>query len=249
METKDITSNFKPNWKLTLFYLLFLPLLVGLGFWQLYRADYKQGLQDLYDQRVVAAPVSLTQLKSTEDVSYHPVKLRGQFDNQHVFLLDNRVYQGRPGYEVISSFELVPKLLLAGWGEVERIWVNRGWVPMQAERYILPTIEPIEGVREIIGQVVLPAETFVLTEVPLSGQWPEVIQRVELDRMNNRSGLLPGFPYLLRLAETDPTSFQVNWQPVNTAPQKSLGYAVQWFLMALVLTGLFIWAGFKRTDE
>lgn len=248
-ERKDITAKFKPNWKLTLFYLLLFPLLVGLGFWQLYRADYKQGLQDLYDLRATAAPVSLSDLKPDQDVAYLPVKFQGRFDNQHHFLLDNRVLNGQPGYEVISSFILEPEVSMVDGELINRVWVNRGWVAMQGYRQNLPVIEGVDGVQQIQGQLVTPSDAFVLAEVPLSGQWPEVIQSVELAVMNGRLGTQEGLPYLLRLKEDEPGSFQVNWQPVNTVPQKSLGYAAQWFLMALVLTGLFVWAGVKRDER
>lgn len=248
-ERKDITAKFKPNWKLTLFYLLLFPLLVGLGFWQLYRADYKQGLQDLYDQRAAAAPVSLSDLKPQQDVAYLPVKLQGRFDNQHHFLLDNRVLNGQPGYEVISGFMLEPAVPMMAAGLVDRVWVNRGWVAMQRDRQNLPVIEVVEGIQQIQGQLITPTEAFVLADVPLSGQWPEVIQSIELTVMNERLGTQRALPYLLRLAEDAPGSFQVNWQPVSTAPQKSLGYAAQWFLMALVLTGLFVWAGIQRDER
>jgi len=240
--------KFRPNWKLTTFYLLLFPLLVGLGFWQLYRADYKQGLQDLYDQRATSAPINLSKLKADQDVAYLPVKLRGRFDNQHHFLLDNRVLNGRPGYEVISALLLEPVVLMGG-ERVEKVWVNRGWLPMQADRSILPVIEPVADIQEIRGQLVRPTEGFVLADVPLSERWPEVIQTVKLTVLDERHGVAQSLPYLLRLAASETGSFQVNWQPINTTPEKSLGYAVQWFLMALVLTGLFVWASLKRTDE
>jgi len=240
--------KFRPNWKLTLFYLLLFPLLVGLGFWQLYRADYKQGLQDLYNQRAASTPINLSELTADQDVAYLPVKLRGSFDNKHHFLLDNRVLNGRPGYEVISALLLDPVVLVAGM-RVEKVWVNRGWLPMQADRSILPVIEPVEDIQEVRGQLVTPTEAFVLADVPLSRQWPEVIQTVKLTVLDERLGAQQSLPYLLRLTASETGSFQVNWQPINTTPEKSLGYAVQWFLMALVLTGLFVWAGMKQDER
>ena len=107
----------------------------------------------------------------------------------------------------------------------------------------------------IHGQLVIPSQAFVLADVPMKGQWPEVVQRVELEVMNKRlqqtqeiQNPLQTMVYLLRLTAGEPGSFQINWQPVNTAPEKSLGYAVQWFLMALVLSGLYVWAGLKHKD-
>lgn len=250
METNIIRYTFCPGWKLTLFYLLLLPLLVGLGFWQLYRADYKQELQTLYDQRSAALPVLLSQLKKDNDVAYRRVRLQGRFDDQYHFLLDNRTFNGRPGYEVISAFWLEPALVVPNVGLVELIWVNRGWLPMGAQRSELPEIPSFfAAALSLSGQLVLPTKAFVLADIPLSGLWPEVIQAIDLPQMKSRlrGELAPAVaPYLLRLDAAEVGSFEVRWQPVNTAPQKSLGYAVQWFLMAFVLTGLYFWAGIRK---
>lgn len=231
-----------------------MPILVGLGFWQLQRADYKQGLQDLYEQRSAAASVALSELAPDQDVTYVQVQLQGRFDNEHHFLLDNRVLNGRPGYEVISAFQLNPAVKMASGKVFELIWVNRGWVPLIGSRNTLPEIASLfEQTLTLSGQLVKPSKAFVLADVPLSGVWPEVIQSIELPQMNERLLLTQRgqqsaqvAPYLLRAAANEPGSFQVNWQPVNTSPEKSLGYAVQWFLMALVLTGLYFWAAIKQ---
>jgi len=249
LETKVISLVFRSNWKLTLFYLLLLPILVGLGFWQLQRADFKQGLQDIYEQRSAAVPIELSELMVDQSVAYMQVKLQGQFDNDHHFLLDNRVLNGRTGYEVISAFKLIPSLTMANGQQVEMVWINRGWIPMLATRSELPAIASVEQRQIITGQLVVPSKAFVLADVPMADQWPEVIQSVELDVMSERLSpqlQLQSVRYLFRLATGEPGSFEVNWQPVNSAPQKSLGYAVQWFLMALVLSGLYFWTAIKQ---
>jgi len=228
-----------------------LPVLIALGFWQLQRAELKQGLQDRYEQRSVAAPVVFSELIMGEDIAYLPVQLQGRFDNDHHFLLDNRVLNGRPGYEVMSAFLLVPAVTLSSGEVFDFIWVNRGWVPLEGSRDNLPNIPAIAGqMITLHGQLVGPSKAFVLADVPLTGTWPEVVQSVELERMTKHlfEGGVEGSsaPYLLRVAAGEASSFEVNWQAVNTAPQKSLGYAVQWFLMALVLSGLYVWAGLQQ---
>jgi len=230
---------------------MLLPVLIALGFWQLQRAEFKQGLQDLYEQRSVAAPVAFSELVVGQDIAYLPVQLQGRFDNKHHFLLDNRVLNGRPGYEVMSAFLLVPAVTKSNGEVFDFIWVNRGWIPLVGSRDSLPNISVVAGqMITLHGQLVNPSKAFVLADVPLTGVWPEVVQSIELEHMTKR--LLDGnverssAPYLLRVAAGEVSSFEVNWQAVNTAPQKSLGYAVQWFLMALVLSGLYVWAGLKR---
>jgi len=228
-------------------------MLVGLGVWQLQRADYKQGLQELYEQRSAAAPLTLSELVSGQDVAYLQIRLQGRFDNDHYFLLDNRVLNGRPGYEVISPFLLEPPVTNNSGAEFDLIWVNRGWVPMLGNRDELPDVSPVPQLIVINGQLVNPSKAFVLADVPLSGRWPEVVQSIKLPQMNERLLLTRArpepvqvAPYLFRVAANEEGGFQVNWQAVNTSPQKSLGYAVQWFLMVLVLTGLYFWAAIRQ---
>jgi len=226
-------------------------VLIALGFWQLQRAEFKQGLQDLYEQRSGAMPVAFSELIMGQDIAYLPVQLQGRFDNEHHFLLDNRVLNGRPGYEVMSAFLLAPAVMMSNEEMFDSIWVNRGWIPLTGSRNRLPNIPAVAGqMITLHGQLVNPSKAFVLADVPLIGVWPEVVQSIELEQMNTRL-LEEGVerstaPYILRVATGEVSSFKVNWQAVNTAPQKSLGYAVQWFLMALVLSGLYVWAGLKR---
>jgi len=226
---------------------------VGLGIWQLQRADYKQGLQDIYEQRSAAAPVGLSEFSTDQHVVYLQVRLQGRFDNDHHFFLDNRVLNGRAGYEVISPFRLRPAITNKSGEVFELIWVNRGWIPMLASRKELPSVSSVNQLVALNGQLVNPSDTFVLADLPLGGKWPEVLQRIDLVQMSEQLSStqieqepLKVAPYLFRVEENQAGSFQVNWQAVNTSPQKSLGYAVQWFLMALVLTGLYFWAAIRE---
>ena len=60
---------------------------------------------------------------------FQRVSLQGRFDAAHQFLLDNRSYEGRPGYEVLTP-------LLRTAGDVALI--DRGWVPFSGLRSRLP---------------------------------------------------------------------------------------------------------------
>ena len=237
--------HFQLNWKITLFYVLLLPVLLSLGFWQLDRADYKTQLQRLYDQRNQEAPVAIAKLDLAEDLAYIRVALNGYFDNAHHFLLDNRTFNGRPGYEVITPF-----IVADSDGETGLVWVNRGWIPQGVSRDELPEIQPVTAdLLQIAGQVVMPSEAFVLANLPFSGQWPEVIQVAEVPMLTQKlaaENIDFVFPYFVRLSEGEVGSFQRIWQPLSTQPEKSLGYAVQWFLMATALTLLYLYSSIKR---
>src|SRR5690606_34163210 len=94
-------KQYRFDWKLTLLYVLLLPLLLRLGFWQLSREQEKLDLLAVYDSRQQQAPVDLQTLDPAEDLQYRQVEFSGQADNDHVFLLDNRIVGGQVGYEVL----------------------------------------------------------------------------------------------------------------------------------------------------
>src|SRR5687768_2143218 len=60
------------------------------------------------------------------------VVVRGQFLHQHTLLLDNRLRQGRPGYEVLTPLALED-------GRTH-VLVNRGWVAAGASRDTPPAV-------------------------------------------------------------------------------------------------------------
>lgn len=81
--------------------LVLLPLMVGLGFWQLSRGHEKQLLVDSYAERRAADPISSAQLNDTTDPAFRRVRLRGQFDAEHSVFLDNRMSDGKAGVELL----------------------------------------------------------------------------------------------------------------------------------------------------
>ena len=73
-------KRFRPGLAPTLVVLVLLPLMVGLGCWQVSRGHEKQRLVDSYAERRVAEPVSSAQLNELADPAFHRVHLRGLFD-------------------------------------------------------------------------------------------------------------------------------------------------------------------------
>lgn len=84
--------------------------------------------------------------------NYASAQMLGHFDNQQVYLLDNRIYQHKVGYEVLTPF------ILKNSHEV--LLVNRGWIPQGLNRNKIPEIPTIEGEISIRGLIVFPANNF-----------------------------------------------------------------------------------------
>ena len=100
------TEGFKwqPNAKLLVFSLIMLPLLLSLGSWQLQRGDEKQQIVDHHARNQQLPPVvSAKALASGEDQQYRLAWIRAKVDNQRTIILDNKVKNGRPGYEILQS--------------------------------------------------------------------------------------------------------------------------------------------------
>ncbi len=218
--------KFTPNLRASALALLLLPGLMSLGFWQLDRAEEKRQLQQLFEQRQSAGSVPITELQPQRDLRYQPVTLRGQFVNDKALLLDNRIYQQRFGYEIITPFKLADMNLL--------VLVNRGWLPGDPSRRTLPEIAAVTGTIELSAEVYVPQGEMFQLGTSENSKWPRVVQSVKVDELHKEFST-PLFPYTVRLSAGEPGSYQANWVVVNLQPEKHTGYAVQWFAMSATL--------------
>lgn len=236
---------FRPGWKMTAFTVLLAPLLFWLGHWQLAREQEKILLQQEYEAKQAAEPISVASIDWSQDgLGFTGVSADGEYDNKHVFLLDNRIHEGKVGYEVLSPFVTDSGLELL---------INRGWIPSGPTRTELPTISEIVGRVHIQGSIYVPLEeAFRLgSEEEIStGTGPKVVQDIDMRRIAD-SLKTQIAPYTIRLLPDSPGLEQANWQAVNMMPEKHRAYAVQWFAMLTALIGMFIYFGFKnpRMDQ
>ena len=238
--------QFIPNWRASVLAVVLLPLLLTLGNWQLERAEEKRQLQQLFDERQAREPAAIEGLSPTADLRYQPVKLRGRFVNEKNLLLDNRIYQRRFGYEIITPFQLSSNGL---W-----VLVNRGFLAGDISRRNLPSIDAITEELELIGEVHVPhGDMMTLAEDTASG-WPRVIQVLAIEKIAKELGK-ELFPYTVRIKSPTQGSFEANWMVVNLQPEKHTGYAVQWFAMSaalvmiILLANTNIWQLLLKTDK
>lgn len=232
--------SFRPGWKLTLFTAALLPLLLWLGLWQLDREHEKMTMQADHAARSLAPSLKVGDVDwGSADLAYVRINAAGQYDNERSFLLDNRIFQGRAGYEVLSPFTTSDGIHLL---------INRGWIEAGRTRNELPAIETVSGVVRIEGTIYVPLEEpFLLSDVQeVHGtEWPRVIQSIKIDEMASQLGLQL-LPYSVRLASGSAGIEQDNWPTVNMQPEKHRAYAVQWFTMAAALLMMYLYFGFKH---
>ncbi|MGZ4958925.1 MAG: SURF1 family protein [Methylomonas sp.] len=226
-------------------YLLMMTLLCNLGFWQLGRAEQKrQFLQQQQEASESAAlDLNLNPVDDVESVRYRKAVVTGRYDDAHQFLVDNQMLDGRPGYYVLTPFIIA--------NETRAVLVNRGWVPAGTDRQRLPVLNIRDSAARVSGRINhFPVVGIRLkgAEIPSSG-WPAVVQVVDARVLAARLGY-ELHDFQIELDADAEEGYRREWKTVTVIPpEKHLAYAVQWFALALTLTGLFIWISSRKRSE
>ena len=74
-----------------------------------------------------------------------------------------------------------------------------------------------------------------------------MVQFPSRDELEKALGLdlVPG---LVLLDADQPDGFRRNWRPSDFGPERHIGYAVQWFALAITLVVLFLAWSFRKSD-
>lgn len=231
MSESQIKFQWQVNIKVLIFAAVFLPITLAASVWQLNRAEEKREMLAEQSTRMNLPAASLQQLDLNGPQNYRPVRVSGHWAESY-FFLENRVRNGRPGYEVIGVFES---------GDLN-VLVNRGWIEASFDRQVLPEVAFDTAQAEIHGYLYRSAkQPFTLGEPVWTGAWPERIQALEWDKLTERLDRSV-FPYLVRLNPDSESAFTTGWEIVNLPPQKHMGYAVQWLALAMALVILTLFA-------
>ena len=157
--------------------------------------------------------------------------------------MDNRVLDKKVGYYVITPLEIKNTNTL--------VLVNRGWVPGNPDRSVLPDIPQPGGEVIVTGTAVVPHDkVFQLAkELPIGKEWPAVWQRVDMKRFTGAVNQKVQ-PFIVLL---DPTSkaggLERKWKRLDTGIAVHQGYAFQWFSLALALAAIYFFVNFRRSSD
>lgn len=232
-------TPFRPGLVPSLVVALLLPGLIGLGCWQLGRAEQKRELLAVYAERRAEAPVPIGQLSGVSEPAYRRVRLQGTFDGEHSLLLDNRLRDGQAGVEVLQPFH--------DQASGQWLLVNRGWLPWPDRRVPVAIDTPAPSLALEGWIYVAPGSVFQLRADPVGGRWPHLLTAIDARQLWPQLQR-HGFAYEVRL-EPGPASYRLDWPVVAMGPEKHLGYAVQWFSLAAALVLLYLYFGWHNNKE
>lgn len=227
------------NKKLAVLFVFLFCFLFSLGNWQLSRAKQKEQLLKTYQRRLQHEPLFVQQLQASQDLRFYRMRLSGYFDEQHTFLLDNKIYNKQVGYEVYTPFIPIHSK--------QFILVDRGFIPLTKNRQTPPQIKSLSGVQNITGLLNLPPTYVSFGSIVDSKNmgWPLRIEYVHLQQLSNLLGHTL-FPYVLILDPNSQAAYPNKWEIVVMPPEKHRAYALQWFALALTLLILFVALNLKR---
>ncbi len=219
------------NAKVALLIFIALCLLLNLGFWQLRRAEQRQHFNDELKRLQRAAPVPAVDLLSGEvpAVTGLKVSLQGRYLNNRSILIDNQVFRGQYGVEVLTPVKLTTTDTL--------VLVSRGWLAKpHSKRVDIPAIiadtpEPQQLLAEVF---VPPDKVFFERESVDTKQWPIYLHHFDLATVEAALNQEIS-PFIARLDEGADGVFARHWKSRRLDPGINSRYALQWFGMAVLL--------------
>jgi surfeit locus 1 family protein len=223
--------RFRPTWWGVALTVAGCAAFIALGNWQTRRAQEKRALAAKVDAALNGPPLRLpAKPVAAADFALRRVVAQGEFVPAHTIFLDNKIHQGRVGYEVITPLRLA--------GGPLHVLVDRGWVPAGPSREVLPQV-PTPGGNQRIEGIALAHLPQALE--PLHGSLPRgrVWQNLRLDEFSRVSGLAVQ-PLVIEQRSAAADGLLRDWTPPESGATRNESYALQWYLFAALALVLFV---------
>lgn len=205
-------------------------LLARLGFWQLNRLEQRRARNAELMQQLEAPPLEL----DGRPLAVDPVELRdrpaqasGRFDYSRQLILTQQSWQGAPGAHLITPLIID--------GSSRAVLVDRGWIP--ASEVMGGDLHSFEetGEQSVAGHIQLSQTLSGGRQTVTSGIQDEWY-RVDIEAIQSQMPyeLLP--VYLVQSPKGPVQELPYRADPdVDLSEGPHLGYAIQWFIFALLL--------------
>ncbi|MDA8942121.1 SURF1 family protein [bacterium] len=214
--------------------------LVSLGFWQLDRADEKRSIETSIKLANAGSIELIKEEEGLQNKEYFEVRLQGKYLSDKQFIYDNQIVDQVSGYYVLTPYALE--------GQSKSILINRGFIPWNGRRDKLADIVIGQETREIKVQISKPIKRMELKPTEIGIQFPILIQSIDLQDMADRAKV--DFSSVIGLLDASASNgFIRKWEPYTGSIEKHVGYAIQWFLMALVLAIIGIRIAIKQRKK
>ena len=234
--TLKVSRSFKPSIAGTVALFLLATLFANLGVWQTKRAAEKAATEQ---QHRAATPVPF-ELALAGSKRFARIDVSGHYDPIRHILLDNQIWKGRAGVHVFTPF-----FTLDGTA----ILVNRGWLPLVADRQTMPDIPtPLHQtvLRGMLNTLPVPGRILGQADKLEPNKWPQLVTYLNLGDIAESLNV-PLENWVIQLSDSETAGFEGrDWKPVFLSSSRHKGYAFQWFALATVSIVLWVFIGFRK---
>ena len=228
-------NNFKS--KILIFAIIFVPITISLGLWQIERANEKKVIISNYDKLLVSSPIALQKEQPLEN--WQPIETVGAYQDLVIYE-DNAINSGKAGFKVYHLFQN---------GDGTFMFVHRGFIERNLIKNNLPRIDTPLRKKNIKGTALFKQNNTFVKNIEESDI--RIIQEFNTSVLIERFPILKDrylHPFLFNLDVRDADKFQPIEKPVNMTASKHIGYAIQWFGLCAALIILTIYA-YRRKGE
>jgi len=218
---------------------LVMAVTLRLGFWQLDRAQQR----DVQEARLSAVRSATPLLLGTERVDgrvskFHPAQVHGEWVRGKLVFLDNQVYQGQAGFEILMPLHVS--------GTEVNVLVNRGWIRGTGDRGRLPDVLTPDGVQLVTGLIreLTPRVGSVGIAARNGNIWSEVTPAAFAEWAG-----LPVQPLVLYQTSAAQDGLIRDWPHPGSGADRNRGYALQWFALATMALAFWAYYFFRRSTE
>ncbi|GIR17811.1 MAG: SURF1-like protein [Gammaproteobacteria bacterium] len=228
-------NNFKS--KILIFAIIFVPITISLGMWQIERANEKKLIIANYDKLLVSAPIALQKNQMLNN--WQPIETTGTYEDTIVYE-DNAINNGKAGFKVYHLFRN---------DDGTFIFIHRGFIERNLIKNNLPEVEIPTEKKSIYGTTLFKQNNTFVKNIEESDS--RIIQEFNASLLIDKYPMLKDkylHPFLFNLDIRDVNKYQPIEKPVNMTASKHIGYAIQWFGLCAALIILTIYA-FRRKGE
>lgn len=231
--------RFEPRVLPTLVTLLMLAVLLRLGLWQADKGEQRAAEIAQHSARARLGPYAIgARLVDPEPLQDAPVTVRGTYEPEHQFFVDNRQQDGKPGVHVVTPLRIE--------GSAVRILVNRGWAGWTQGRQVLPVVNTPAGVVQVTGVATVPHNKAFFLMPSHAESLPRLWNQLDVERFAHERAD-PLQPVVVLQDKMDAADGLIrNWQAPEDRVAKHQSYAYQWFGMALALLVFYVVASVHK---
>ena len=242
VEKQEEGRRFRPGLAATLFTLIAVTIMVGLGTWQVERLAWKNALIDRIESGLRAAPAPLpARVENPADWDFRRVSVTGQFLHDHELDLAARSMNGRIGYQIVTPLKRDDGTL---------VLVNRGWVPLEKRD---PASRPEglpAGTVTVEGVARVPAERGWMQpdNDPATNMW----FWYDIPAMAAQAGAGAGeaLPVVIEAGDAaNPGGFPIGGQTNVNIANNHLQYAFTWYSLAITLIVIYFVFHWRRGSK